>query len=251
MLPICARPPQSVARIRAPVVMGHGLRSPVPLCRSRQTVARNRPMRATSAFRHRAPNPFAGGFTIPWEIFPQIPVIACLCVSAIMPLCKLGGPCAGKRQAASPGYIRLPASPCPPGSRRVRAGWQGQCEPTHAPLCVPYAAEGPSAQKLWRSCASKLAESPLVISRPRLELHDGTAQKTRPGRSDSGPDLEQALQGRQRHVQLAPFGFDDLDQLRWRARVHFGLAVRVHRLQVVHRVLDRFGLGGRLAGILH
>jgi hypothetical protein len=73
--------------------------------------------------RHRAPNPFAGDLTSPWEIFLQIPVIDCPCVSAIMPLCKLGGACAGTLQAQSPGYIRRPAALCPLRPRQFWLGW--------------------------------------------------------------------------------------------------------------------------------
>ena len=47
---ICARPGKSVARDRVPVVVRHGLSPPVLLCRSRQSVARNRRIRAADAF---------------------------------------------------------------------------------------------------------------------------------------------------------------------------------------------------------
>jgi hypothetical protein len=121
--PLYLRVPGKVShRFRSSVVVSHGLPlhpsvDPVDLLRG---IGQSFP---DTLCRHKAPNPFAGGFTNPWKTFLQIPVIACLCVSAIMPLCKLGGACAGKRQAASPGYIRRPMAPCPLCPRRFRLGW--------------------------------------------------------------------------------------------------------------------------------
>lgn len=169
---ICARPPKSVARNLVPVFVRHSLRPPVPLCRSLQSVARNRPTRAARAFRHRAPNPFAGGIPSAWVIFVQIPVLACPRRSSSIPLCKSGKGCGAKHTVNPPGYIRRLAVPCPACSRRFRPGWQGQCGSSHAPLYVPYAAEGPSARKIWRPSAPRRAESPLVISCRTPGLHD-------------------------------------------------------------------------------
>lgn len=172
MLPMSARPPKSVARNRVPVVVRHGLRSPVPLCRLRQSVARNRPTRATGAFRHRAPNPFAGGFPNARSVFLQIPVMAGPRGSPYIPLCISGLGCAAKHTVNPPGYIRRAAIPCPPGTRRFWLGWQGQCGSSHAPLVVPYAAERPSARTIWRPSAPKRAESPFVISRRKPAFHE-------------------------------------------------------------------------------
>lgn len=83
--------------------------------------------------RHRAPNPFVGGFTNLWESFLQIPVIACLCVSLYLPLCKSVGGCRENPRSLSPGYIRRPTATCP--QRVLR--FLGQYESTTAPLGFP------------------------------------------------------------------------------------------------------------------
>ena len=102
----------------------------------------------------------------------QIPVMACPRRSSSIPLCKSGEGCGAKHTVNPPGYIRRLAVPCPARSRRFRPGWQGQCGSSHAPLCIPYAAEGPSARKIWRPRAPWRAEYPLVLSHQSHVLHD-------------------------------------------------------------------------------
>ncbi len=142
------RAPRKVSRrFRSSVVVSHGL--PLYPSVDRGDLLRGIGQSVSDTLcRHRAPNPFAGGFTNPWEIFPQISVIACPCVSAIIPLCNLGGACAGERQAVSPGYIRRPGACCPPRPCRYRLRCQRQRELTHTPLMVPYAATGRFARRL-------------------------------------------------------------------------------------------------------
>jgi hypothetical protein len=162
-------------RFRSSVVVSHGL--PLYPSVDRGDLLRGIGQSVPDArCRPRAPNPFAGGFTKAWQIFLQIPVIACPCVSAIMPLCKLGVACAGKRHAESPGYIRRPMAPCPLRPRRIRLGWQGQCESTIVPLSVSYPAAGLSARRLWLQSVPNRADSPLVISRWSPCLHDARRQ---------------------------------------------------------------------------
>ena len=80
-------------RFRSSVVVSHGLPlyPSVVRCDLLRGIGQSVP---DTLCRHKAPNPFAGRLTNPWETFLQIPVIACPCVSAIMPICKLGGACA-------------------------------------------------------------------------------------------------------------------------------------------------------------
>lgn len=54
----------------------------------------------------------------------------------------------------------------------IPAGVAGSGPSTHAPLCVPYAAERPSARRKWRSSVPRRAESPLVISFLTAPNHD-------------------------------------------------------------------------------
>lgn len=146
-------------RFRSSVVVSHGL----PLYPS---VVRGDLLRGIgqsvpdAARRHRAPNPFAGGFTNRREILLQIPVIACPCVSANMPLCKLAGACAGTRQAVSPATYAVERF----AVRQARAdfGWGGRVSARRRmpPLCVPYAAEGPSAHRIWRRSAPEARRVP-------------------------------------------------------------------------------------------
>lgn len=91
--PLYLRVPGKVShRFRSSVVVSHGL--PLYPSVDRGDLLRGIGQSASDTLcRHRAPNPFAGGFTNPWEIFLQIPVIACLCVSLYLPLCKSVGGC--------------------------------------------------------------------------------------------------------------------------------------------------------------
>lgn len=127
---ICARPGRSVARNRVPVVGRHALRSSVPLCRSRQSVARNRPARAEGAFRHRAPNPFAGGFPKMSVIFVQIPVMARPLASSCMPLCDLGEGCVAKDTVSPPATYAVQRFPV--RHARADSGWGGRVGPVNA-----------------------------------------------------------------------------------------------------------------------
>lgn len=86
---ICARRRKGVARNHVPVVVRHGLSPPVPLCRSPQSVARNRPIRAEGASRHRASNPFAAELPNTWGIFVQNPLMACPRRSSCIPLMQI------------------------------------------------------------------------------------------------------------------------------------------------------------------
>lgn len=148
-------PEKASRRFRSSVVVSHGL--PLYPSVDRDDLLRGIGQSVPDTLcRHKAPNPFAGGFTKAWQIFLLIPVISCLCVSAIMPLCKLGGACAGKQLAASPGYLRRPGAPCPelwvctntrtglsptsrpPGAWRLDPCWRGQARPQ----IVSYATAG-------------------------------------------------------------------------------------------------------------
>lgn len=133
--------------------------------------------------RHKAPNPFAGGFTNPWEILPQISVIARPCVSAIMPLCKLGGACDGKRHAESPGYIRRPMATCRPSVRR----FQGQCNSTTATLRFSMR----QRQHLRRDTGDHASESGL---KPIWHLERAGPHSRSARRQSSAIELGSALQ---------------------------------------------------------
>lgn len=52
-------------------------------------------------------------------------------------------------------------------------------------------------------------------------------------------------ENRQRLVHLAALGLDDVEQFLRHARVHVALGARIDRLQVIHRVLNRFRPHGR------
>lgn len=120
--PLYLRVPGNVSRrFRSSVVVSHGL----PLYPSvvRCDLLRGFGQSVSDTLcRHRAPNPFAGGFTNSWELFPQIPVIACLCVSLYLPLCKSVGGCRENPRSLSPGYIRRPTATCPLRPPRFRLG---------------------------------------------------------------------------------------------------------------------------------
>jgi hypothetical protein len=114
--------------------MRHGLRPPVPLCRSRRSVARKRPVRADDALRHRASNPFAGGFPKTSVIFVQIPVMARPRASSGIPLCNSGEGCVGKRTVSPPATYAVQRFPVRPPA--AIPAWGGRVSARHRmPLC--------------------------------------------------------------------------------------------------------------------
>lgn len=80
-------------RFRSSVVVSHGL--PLYPSVDRGDLLRGIGQSVPDTLcRHRAPNPFAGGFTKAWDILVRILVIACQCVSVYVPLCNRGKGCA-------------------------------------------------------------------------------------------------------------------------------------------------------------
>jgi hypothetical protein len=125
---ICARRRKGVARNRVLVVMRHGLSPPVPLCRSRQSVARNRPIRAEGASRHRASNPFAAEL-------PNTGAFSCRILSWPVregpPASLYANPegCGEKHTVSPPATYAVQRFPV----RHVRAdsGWGGRVSASH------------------------------------------------------------------------------------------------------------------------
>lgn len=150
--PLYVHDPAEVSReivFLSPCVMA--CRTPVPLCRSRRSVARNRLVRAEGAFRHRAPNPFAGGFPKTSVIFVQIPVMARPRASSCMPLCDLGEGC---------GAIRQVSHRCTCTDTGFRVGW-GQRMPLYVfPMQPKDRLPGKSGDRAPRSAQSEPGGSP-------------------------------------------------------------------------------------------
>lgn len=132
--------------------------------------------------RHRAPNPFAGRLTNPWDIFVRIPVMVRPRGSSCIPLCNSSEGC---------GTI---CKPLPPAtdvvwqfsvrhSRTLRLKPQEQSEPTHPPLRVPYAAEVRVAK---RSCLVSVGTSAPARLTSRATRHEFTKQVV-------GPDTAHGL----------------------------------------------------------
>jgi hypothetical protein len=108
-----------------------------------------------------------------------------------MPLCNLGGACAGKRHAESPGYIRRPMATCPPRVRR----FQGQCDSTTATLRFSTR----QRQHLRRDTGDHASESGLepIWHLARAGPHSRSARR-QAAASELGSALQRGLAPRRR-----------------------------------------------------
>jgi hypothetical protein len=97
-------------------------------------------------------------------IFVHIPVMARPLASSCMPLCDFGEGCVANDTVSPPATYAVQRFSVRRGRRRFRLGWQGQCGSSHSALCVPYAAERPSARRNWQPSA-RGAQSPHRTSR--------------------------------------------------------------------------------------